>query len=638
MEELSGPDLFYLMKEFCDLERSKIRKAYVEGNEVHLSLYSAKKGSGSLVIGPNYIFYTNKPLVHSPVPDAYCMHLRKRVIGQIIESIGQIGFERIIRISMRDMDLVVELFSKGNIIITDKDGKIMSLRSSQSWKDRKLKSGLVYELPPKGINPVDLKEDELVDAVSSSEKKIISLLARTFGLGGKFAEETVFRAGIDKDMVCKDIGKVKIKKLHCAIGSLFGEKIEAFVSGDDAAPFMIARYSDASGDAVEKKDSFNDAVSCVFMKGRAVSKEDGVAGGKKKDDSLIVRFRMQNESLDKFNGAVADAKVKGDMIYSHYGDIEKLTAELELLASKHGWGEVKKRVECSGDKTNIRKIDLKKKMVSAEFGGFLVDIFYEQPVSKSADLYYGVMKKYKSKIEGLEKSILDTERVMAEKKSAEDFAEKKKILRPNLKPQWYHSYRWFESSEGFICVAGKDAKSNENLIKKHMAVGDIVIHADIAGSPFVVIQSNGRKIGKSTIKEAGVFGACYSRAWNIGVGALDVFSANPDQISKEAPSGEFISKGSFMIYGKKNYFSVELKLAFGIVGGFVCLWPYDSIAPRTKKIVFVTPGDDKAKKVAVAVRKKLYEISSKDEKDVLDIIGIDAFASKVPSGKGRILK
>ncbi|MCK5299788.1 MAG: NFACT family protein [Candidatus Aenigmarchaeota archaeon] len=635
MEELSSLDIFYLMKEFSVLERSKIRKVYVEEDEVHFSLYSAQKGSGTLVIGKNYIFYTNKPLNHSPEPNAYCMHIRKRVIGQIISSFEQINFERIIKVSTRDFDIIVELFSKGNIIITDKEGKIISLRSSQSWKDRELKSGLVYELPPSRISPVDMKVAEFSDALSESDKKIVPFLARALGLGGKFAEEAVFRSGIDKNTVCSEFDKVSASKVCKSVKSLFCEKIDAYVVDNDALPFIVGKYKDVS---VKRYDDFNSAISSVLLldKEKAVVKSVKGEGGK---DKLEVRLNVQNNRLKGLLVSIDELQKKAEAIYTHYGEIEKLVAQLKDIASKHGWEKVKKKVEGKGkESTNITGIDLKDKVVSLKYDDLVLDVYYEENLAKSADLYYSKMKKYKAKIDGLEKSKKNSEEeIKCRDKTAEDKA-RKRVLRPPVKQQWYHSFRWFISSEGFVCVAGKDAKSNERLIKKHMNTDDVVIHAELAGSPFVVVKSEGKVVGKKSIHEAGIFGACYSRAWNIGVGSVDVFSARPDQVSKEAPSGEFISKGSFMIYGKKEYYNVELKLAFGLINNYVNLWPLDSIGKHTKKMVVIVPGRDKAKSVGVAAKKKLYALCSKEEKEVLDIVGVDEFASKIPSAKGSVLK
>ena len=53
------------------------------------------------------------------------------------------------------------------------------------------------------------------------------------------------------------------------------------------------------------------------------------------------------------------------------------------------------------------------------------------------------------------------------------------------KREWYEKFHWFFSSEGFLCVGGKDATSNEVIIKKHLEKNDLVLHTDMAGSPLL---------------------------------------------------------------------------------------------------------------------------------------------------------
>ena len=44
---------------------------------------------------------------------------------------------------------------------------------------------------------------------------------------------------------------------------------------------------------------------------------------------------------------------------------------------------------------------------------------------------------------------------------------RKKTEKKNRKQEWYEKFHWFFSSEDFLCIGGKDATSNEIIIKKH---------------------------------------------------------------------------------------------------------------------------------------------------------------------------
>ena len=55
-----------------------------------------------------------------------------------------------------------------------------------------------------------------------------------------------------------------------------------------------------------------------------------------------------------------------------------------------------------------------------------------------------------------------------------------------------------------------------------------------------------------TLNEAGTMAICNSAAWDAKV-VTSAWWVYPSQVSKTAPSGEYLTTGSFMIRGKKNY-------------------------------------------------------------------------------------
>lgn len=66
-----------------------------------------------------------------------------------------------------------------------------------------------------------------------------------------------------------------------------------------------------------------------------------------------------------------------------------------------------------------------------------------------------------------------------------------------------------ETSSGKIIIAGKDAESNEQLVKQ-AEDNEYVLHTKSPGSPFVNIKG---KANKEDLKEAAIFCVKYSQAW-----------------------------------------------------------------------------------------------------------------------------
>ena len=91
-----------------------------------------------------------------------------------------------------------------------------------------------------------------------------------------------------------------------------------------------------------------------------------------------------------------------------------------------------------------------------------------------------------------------------------------------------------------LFIAGRDATTNEIIVKKHTDKNDIVYHSELPSSPFGTLKTKGKKPSKECLEECAQFVACYSKAWKTGITVADIFYVNPNQVSKEAPSGEFI--------------------------------------------------------------------------------------------------
>lgn len=236
-----------------------------------------------------------------------------------------------------------------------------------------------------------------------------------------------------------------------------------------------------------------------------------------------------------------------------------------------------------------------------------IEIDLNKSVDENAGTYFNLAKKAKRKLAGAEEALKESKRKLEKLKKEEDKfwqEEKKKEKKTERKKEWYEKFHWFISSEGFLCIGGKDATSNEIVIKKHADKEDLVLHTDMVGSPFFVIK-NGQEAGGDTIREAAQAVAVYSKAWKLGHTTADIFYVNPEQVSKEAKAGEHLAKGSFMIYGKTNYLYPKLDYAIGLVEDEIIGGPRSAVEKKTNKFVIVIPGREKKSSLAKKIKAKL---------------------------------
>ena len=260
-----------------------------------------------------------------------------------------------------------------------------------------------------------------------------------------------------------------------------------------------------------------------------------------------------------------------------------------------------------------------------------IEIFFEKSIEQNAALYYEKAKRAKRKLEGATKALQETkkklEKLEKEKEHILKELEKQEIKdAKKRKKEWFEKFHWFYSSEEFLCIGGRDATSNEIVIKKHTDKNDLVLHTDMAGSPFFVIK-NGQAATEQTIKEAAQATASYSKAWKLGLGTLNVFYVKPEQVSKKTKAGEYMPKGAFMVYGQTKYLSPTLEISIGkthtgqVVGG-----PTDAIKAQAEKYVTIVSGKLKTSDLAKKIKHKL---------DVDDVNEIAVF---IPAGGSEIRK
>jgi predicted ribosome quality control (RQC) complex YloA/Tae2 family protein len=259
-----------------------------------------------------------------------------------------------------------------------------------------------------------------------------------------------------------------------------------------------------------------------------------------------------------------------------------------------------------------------------------VTLDYTKTVHQNADAYFAKAKKAKKKLEGVDVALKLSEKKIAElKKKRDDYA---LTLEPekdesNRKTHWYEQFRWFHTSSGKLAVGGRNATSNEQVLKSHVLAHDLVFHTEAPGSPFFVLQTEGTDVHPLELEEVGQLTAAYSKAWAGGYTSVEAFYVNPDQVSKHAQSGEYVKKGSFMVRGKKTFVQPRMELYVGLLeNGQIVTGSSQSVKRQTKKFAKIVPGREKSSDIAKQLKKKLGGGN------------LDELIRMIPSGGSRVSK
>ncbi|MFB0514320.1 MAG: ribosome rescue protein RqcH, partial [Candidatus Bathyarchaeia archaeon] len=518
-------------------------------------------------------------------PPAFCMALRKSLGNGKITDIRQHEFERTTTIKIRtkegEFQLVIELFGEGNITLVSPENKILHALVYKRMRDRNILRGENFQYaPPSGKNPFKISRKDFDEIKNFGQLIIVKSLTKFLSIGGLYAEEILLKAEIDKISPCKALGRQELDKiftqLQLILSSLTAGKIEPCIIADesgnwvDVTPIRLRKYEHLLTKAYGK---FNEAIDEFYTETKLKTKMAQATREFERQLAKLQRvLERQRKALEDSKMDVQRNKRLGELIYAHLGELQLLQQRI-MNEKERGkaWkliiSDLQKEMERGLVSARyFQALDSKHRILTVSLEGETLQLDLTRSVQANAAKFYEKAKKSQRKLEGAEKALRRT------RTKIEELQQKKQHIVKVPKPPsvrrekaWYEKFRWFHSSDGLLVIGGKDATTNEILIKKHMEPHDIVFHADIVGAPFVLIKTDGKAPSEQSLKEAAQLAASFSRAWKETFGAVDVYWMHPKQVSKSPPSGQYLKKGSFMIRGAKNYIrNVPLAVAIGV--------------------------------------------------------------------------
>ncbi len=333
MKQLTSLELHHLVKEFQFLINGKIDKIYQPDKKTFLlQFYVPSKGKQILkIVLPSFIFLTEHK---QPAEEArqYSMFLRKYLSNARLRSIKQLESERILEFEFQKDEkyyLIIELFSKGNIILCDKDHVIINPLEIQKWKDRTIKKGEKYLYPKRDYNFLKITQPQLKEFIEKTDKdKIVTALASDLGLGGIPAEETCSIADIDKNTAPKEADQKKILN-------------------------ALRKLSD------KKHETNSKSIEEYLQK----LPEKPKTNHEKKINKINNIIEQQEKSIKNIEIKIKENKKKAESIYNNYKLINEILTEITKAREKYSWKEIKHKLK--GHKI-IKQIDEKEKKIIIE--------------------------------------------------------------------------------------------------------------------------------------------------------------------------------------------------------------------------------------------------------------------------------
>ena len=516
----------------------KIDKVYQpENDEIVLHIRNNKENF-KLVLSasasnPRVYLSTNYKKENPINAPMFCMLLRKYIQSGNIVSVSQVGFERIIKITVESLDelkakttkdIKIEIMGRhSNIILTHEENKIVDsikrIPPSVS-RVRQLLPGMTYVLPPAQdkLNPLDkISKDKFKETISEFDGSISKCIYSKFlGISPIVSKEICFRSNLDISKPASSIDGIDFDNLYKEFSNVIFN-----IKDGNYSPCL------AIDSSIDKLIDFS-SINLTLFDNLKVVHDESIS-------SIIESFYANKDAKERINQRASDFK-------------KSISIKLDRLYNKLK----KQKIELKeSDNANIYKI--KGELITAyiymiEKGMDFVEVqnFYEEDCplikidlnknltpSENAQKYFKRYNKLKhakkeitaqvelslEEINYLENIILSIDNCdnLAELDDIKEELQKLGYMRGKVKSKKEKNNlttkpNEFLSSDGFTILVGKNNKQNDFLTLKIANNDDLWMHTKNIPGSHVIIKTEGKEIPESTIFEGAMLAAFFSKS------------------------------------------------------------------------------------------------------------------------------
>lgn len=533
-------------------------------------------------------------------PTGFCMKLRKHLKNRKLVAINQINRDRVVDFVFGNLEddqycnhLVVEMYASGNILLLEgKTHKILMLlhrhyydNQTEQDTNNAVKIGQVYPwgLATAKLSDFDVSGERLKlwfdQEIPKLTKKIkmrqfltysplgiygpvlIDHIVTKYNLTNKigFGDSSPFNEA-QLELIPKELNE-----LHQTVSNEGYLILNPDNSYESFVPILYEHLKDKSVkhfpsflDAVYEFYKLKDEKSIVDLPQQKIK----IIEEKKEEvkDKVIKTKQRIEQQIQQFDDHIDEIDKLRQYVEEHLDPINELlkTINQRCIDKIYDYDEFK-TMEISVGSVQPHK---SKCVLKTPAGDITLD--YTLTIHKNLTNIYQNKKTTVKKQERTKQVLQEVSKNKKINIKQEDLTLKHQLVK-DRKIHWFEKYHWFYTTDGDLFILGKNATHNEELVKKYLKSNDLYFHSEQAGSGSGVLKKN-EGIDKSwtekSIEEAGNYVICLTKAWE-QQSPDKPWWVTPDQVSKTAETGEFITKGSFIIRGRKNMLPLP-KLELGI--------------------------------------------------------------------------
>ncbi|KAE8685782.1 hypothetical protein F3Y22_tig00111092pilonHSYRG00037 [Hibiscus syriacus] len=450
--------------------------------------------------------------------------------------------------------------------IEDENNSLDTAKGNEKEKKGSQKGG------KKGGKPSESNKSAS-DNTRAKQAMLKNVLSEALGYGPALAEHIILDAGLASNTkVTKDnkLDDDKIQALAQAVEK-FEDWLQDVISGekvpemyDECCPILLNQfksreyvnfetfdaaldefYSKIESQRAEQQKKTKESTASQKLNKIRLDQENRVHMLKKEVDNCVRMAELIEYNLEDVDAAILAVRVALAKVMS-WEDLARMVKEEKKsgnpVAGLINQLNLERNCMTLLLSNNLDEMDDDEKTLPAD----KVEVDLALSAHANARRWYGMKKKQESK---QEKTIVAHEKAFkaAETKTRLQLSQEKTVatITHMRKVHWFEKFNWFISSENYLVISERDAQQNEMIVKRYMSKGDLYVHADLHGASSTVIKNHRPEwpVPPLTLNQAGCF-----------------------TVSKTAPTGEYVTVGSFMIRGKKNFLPPHpLIMGFGLL-------------------------------------------------------------------------
>jgi len=364
MREIANIELFCICKELQVLVGARLTKIYEVGHdEFRLRFHSPQCGDVDVFCKLRERINITQYIKEAPQkPSNFVMALRKYVEGASVKSIMQYGLDRVLILELEKAErflLIFEMFSHGNLILTDCNYGVLHTYRSEEWKDREVRRGSKYDFPHSDrMDPFQLNEKKLAGILGPM--RLVPCLSSKINLGPAYIEEACRRAKLDLERAANSLTEPEVGELFAG----FIEVIEYVNKPEPTIYLKDDKYLDYSLLPLKKYEG----LETIQLKSLSALLDDfymHFSGEEKKPDEkrlkIEIKIREQEKALNEFREKAKESKAIGDLIYANFDKVEailRFIKERRKLPADKIMGELREKMP--EESKLVESIDTKK--------------------------------------------------------------------------------------------------------------------------------------------------------------------------------------------------------------------------------------------------------------------------------------